>query len=677
MDHRKRAATLRRELEHHNHRYYVLDDPAITDAEYDRLLRELQGLEAAHPDLVTPDSPTQRVGGRPADGFAKAPHDPPMLSLANCFDEQELLEFDGRVRKGLGGDAGQGDLFGGGPAYAYVAEPKLDGLAVELIYEKGVLVQGSTRGDGATGEDVTANIRTIRNVPLNLATVAAKGAKVPARLSVRGEVVILKKDFERLNRARAAAGEPLFANPRNAAAGSLRQLDPAITAQRPLKMFVYAPGRLESPPATHLDFLEYARALGLPVGAHNRRCAGAPEVLAYYRDLLARRHDLPFDIDGVVVKVDALAQQGQLGAVSKAPRWAIAFKFPPVQETTRILEIVVQVGRTGALTPVAVLEPVRVGGVEVSRATLHNQDEIDRKDVRVGDAVVVQRAGDVIPEVVRPLVEKRTGAEKKYRMPSTCPECGTKAERPEGEAVARCPNPDCPATLAERIRHFASRRAMDVEGIGDKLAEQLVGKGLVRSLADLYTIDKETWQGLDRFAERSAQNVVDALEKSKGTTLKRLVFALGIRHVGEQIAGLLARHFGDARRLMDATVEEMEGIHGIGPEVAAAVAAHFADPAHRALVERLLAAGVSPAAEKVAASDAFAGKTVVLTGALHALTRDQAKDEIERRGGRVASSVSRKTDLVVAGDEAGSKLDKAAALGVRIVGEDEFLAMLT
>ena len=676
MDFRRRAVTLRKELEHHNHRYYVLDDPEISDAAYDRLMRELSELEAAHPEIVSPDSPTQRVGGRPAEEFAKAPHDPPMLSLANCFSEEEFHEFDGRVRKGLGA-ATQGDLFGGGADFTYVAEPKLDGLAVELIYEKGVLVTGSTRGDGTTGEDVTANIRTVRNVPLNLAAVAKKGVKIPARLSVRGEVVILKKDFERLNRVRAAEGEPLFANPRNAAAGSLHQLDPSITAKRPLKMFVYAPGRLEKAPASHWEFLDLARSLGLPVGAYNRRCPDAAAVTACYRDLLAKRHDLPFDIDGVVVKVDSFQQQAGLGAVSKAPRWAIAFKFPPVQETTTIREIIVQVGRTGALTPVAILEPVRVAGVEVGRATLHNQDEIDRKDVRVGDTVIVQRAGDVIPEVVKPIVERRTGRERKYRMPDACPECGAMAEHTEGEVVARCPNPDCPAKLVEKIRHFASRRAMDVEGIGDKLAEQLVEKKLARSLADLYTIDKETWRGLDRFAEKSAQNIVDALEKSKGTTLKRFIFALGIRHVGESIAGLLARHYGDVARLMAVGMDEMQEIRGIGPEVAAAVGAYFKDEVHRDLVARLLAAGVRPAGEKAAAAAAFAGKTVVLTGALNALTRDQAKDEIERRGGRVAGSVSKKTDFVVAGAEAGSKLDRAAALGVKVIGEDEFLAMLT
>lgn len=678
MDFRKRAEKLRRELEHHNHRYYVLDDPAITDAEYDRLMRELSELEAAHPELCTPDSPTQRVGGAPADEFTKALHDPPMLSLSNCFDEQEFLDFDGRVKKGLGGAAGQGDLFGGGPVYAYIAEPKLDGLAVELVYENGILISGSTRGDGTTGEDVTANMRTVRNVPLNLAAVAKKGAKIPARLSVRGEVVIVKKDFEKLNLMRADAGEPLFANPRNAAAGSLRQLDPAITAKRPLKLFVYAPGRQDEARSSHWEFLEYVRSLGLPVRhEENRRCADAQEVLAYYRDLLARRHALPFDIDGVVVKVDSYAQQAALGAVSKAPRWAIAFKFPPVQESTRIVDIVVQVGRTGALTPVAILEPVRVGGVEVSRATLHNQDEIDRKDVRIGDTVIVQRAGDVIPEVVKPIVERRTGRETKYAMPATCPECGTTAERPEGEVVARCPNPDCPAKLVERIRHFASRRAMDIEGIGDKLAGQLVEKKLVASVADLYAIDKETWKGLDRFAEKSAQNVVDALEKSKGTSLTRFVFALGIRHVGEHIAGLLARHCGDARRIMDATADGLQEIHGIGPEVAAAVEAHFRDPAHRDLVERLLAAGVRPAAEQTLASDALAGKTVVLTGSLATMTRDEAKEEIARRGGRVASSVSKKTDFVVAGADAGSKLHKAAALGVKVIGEDEFIALLS
>jgi DNA ligase (NAD+) len=675
MDIRKRAERLRREIEHHNHRYYVLDDPEISDAEYDRLMRELVDLEAAHPELVTPDSPTQRVGGKPADEFAKAPHDPPMLSLSNCFSETEFLEFDGRVKKGLSGAGGQGDLFEPGTPYSYVAEPKLDGLAVELIYENGVLVTGSTRGDGTTGEDVTANIRTVRNIPLSLAAVAKKGARIPKTLAVRGEVVILKKDFERLNETRAAEGEPLFANPRNAAAGSLRQLDPAITAKRPLKMFCYAPGRLDGGPETHFEFLEWLKSLGLPVGEHNRRCRDAAAVVAYYREMLDRRHSLAFDVDGIAVKVDSFALQRELGAVAKAPRWAIAFKFPPVQETTRITRIVVQVGRTGAMTPVAVLEPVRVGGVEVSRATLHNQDEIDRKDVRIGDMVIIQRAGDVIPEVVKPIVEKRTGGERKYRMPDSCPECGTKAERTEDEVVLRCPNPSCPAKLVEAIRHFASRRAMDIEGIGDKLAEQLVAKGLVRSPADLYAISRETWENLDRFAEKSAANIMEALEKSKGTTLRRFVFALGVRHVGEHIAVLLARHFGDIRAVMNATAADMQKIHGIGPEVAAEVEKHFKNPRNRDVVEQLLAAGVKPEIE-VGVGTALAGKTFVLTGALASMTRGQAKDEIEKRGGRVASAVSKKTDFVVAGADAGSKLHKAQSLGVKVLSEDDFAAML-
>ncbi|MBI5527248.1 MAG: NAD-dependent DNA ligase LigA [Deltaproteobacteria bacterium] len=675
MDYRKRAEKLKRDLEHHNHRYYVLDDPEISDAEYDRLMRELQEIEAVHPEIRTPESPTQRVGGKPADEFGKAPHDPPMLSLGNCFSEGEFIEFDGRVKKGLSGAGGQGDLFASAAPNTYVAEPKLDGLAVEIIYENGVLVIGSTRGDGTTGEDVTANIRTVRNIPLNLAAVAKKGVKIPGRLAVRGEVVILKKDFERLNETRAAEGEPLFANPRNAAAGSLRQLDPAVTAKRPLKMFCYAPGRLEGGPATHFEFLEWLKSLGLPVGEYNRRCRDAAAVIAYYREMLDRRHLLRFDVDGTVVKVDSFALQRELGAVARAPRWATAFKFPPVQETTRVLDIVVQVGRTGAMTPVAVLEPVRVGGVEVSRATLHNQDEIDRKDVRVGDTVVIQRAGDVIPEVVKPIVEKRAGRERKFRMPDSCPECGATAERTEGEVVLRCPNPSCPAKLVEAIRHFASRRAMDIEGIGEKLAEQLVKKGLVRSAADLYGISRETWEGLDRFAEKSASNIALALEKSKGTTLKRFLFALGVRHVGEHIAGLVARYYGDIRAIMDATTADMQKIHGIGPEVAAEVEAHFKNARNRAVVEKLLAAGLSPEVE-ARAGTTLAGKTFVLTGALASMTRDHAKDEIEKRGGRVASAVSRKTDFVVAGSDAGSKLDKAQALGVKVLSEQDFAEML-
>jgi DNA ligase (NAD+) len=675
---KKRAETLRRELEYHNHRYYVLDDPEIPDAEYDRLMRELAGLEAAHPELLAPDSPTQRVGGAPAEEFAKTPHDPPMLSLANCFDEAEFLEFDGRVKKGLSavkqGQLGLG-MDGGGAEIEYVAEPKLDGLAVELIYEDGVLVTGSTRGDGTTGEDVTANVRTIGNVPLNLKATAGKGARIPEKLSVRGEVVMLKADFKRLNSGRAAAGEQEFANPRNAAAGSLRQLDPKITASRPLSMYVYAPGGTGPGIRTHWEFLEYAEALGLPVGKHNRRCAGAGEVIEYYRELIGKRHDLPFDMDGVVVKVDSFDQQSRLGAIAKSPRWAIAFKFPPVQEMTKLVDVVVQVGRTGALTPVAVLEPVRVGGVEVGRATLHNQDEIDRKDVRVGDFVIIQRAGDVIPEVVRPVLEKRAGTERKFTMPRECPECGAAVERPEGEVVARCPNPQCPAKLVEQIFHFAARRAMDIEGLGWKLAEQLVEKGLVKSLPDIYSIPLGTWEGLDRFAEKSASNIAAAIENSKRTTFRRFLFALGIRHVGVQTAADIARHFGEVASVMKASVDDLMKIHGIGPEAASSVEAYFRDSRNIQVVERLLKAGVEPEREEKAGS-ALAGVTFVLTGALQSMTRDEAKERIEKLGGRVAASVSRKTGIVVAGADAGSKLDKARSLGVRVVEEPEFQEML-
>jgi DNA ligase (NAD+) len=678
MDPAKRAEKLREEIERHNHRYYVLDDPLISDAEYDRLMRELQEIEAVHPELVTSDSPTRRVGGTAADEFAKAPHEPPMLSLANCFNEEELLEFDGRIQKGLGGGGGQAQLglFGERAAIGYVAEPKLDGLAVELIYENGVLVTGSTRGDGTTGEDVTANVRTVRNIPLNLKSVAKKGVKVPSRISVRGEALMLKAEFEKLNRSRAAAGAPIFANPRNAAAGSLRQLDPAVSASRPLSIYIYAPGRLEEIPGSHWEFLEYAAALGLPVlREYNRLCKGAEQVLEYYREMMARRHDLAFDVDGVVVKVDSFREQAELGAIAKSPRWATAFKFPPVQETTRLLDIVVQVGRTGALTPVAVLKPVQLAGVEVSRATLHNQEDIDRKDVRIGDWVVVQRAGDVIPEIVKPIPERREGGEKKFTMPPKCPECGTAVERTKGEVAARCPNPGCPAKLSNQIFHFASRRAMDIEGLGEKLAEQLVEKGLVRTIPDLFEISRETWETLDRFAEKSAANISGAIEGSKATTLRRFLYALGIRQVGEQTAADIARHFGDVKRVMEASLDDLMKIHGIGPEVASSMESYFKDPANRATVERLLALGVRPAVEEPA-DTTMAGKTFVLTGALPSLTRDEAKELIETRGGRVASAVSKKTSFVVAGEDAGSKLEKARTLGVNVIDEGELLRMI-
>ncbi|MFA6032751.1 MAG: NAD-dependent DNA ligase LigA [Myxococcota bacterium] len=659
-----RAKELRRELEYHNHRYYVLDDPGITDAAYDRLMRELQELEEAHPELVTPDSPTQRVGGKALEEFARAPHDPPMMSLANCFTEQEFLEFDGRVRK----------ILGDGAVFSYVAEPKLDGLACELVYRDGVLVTGSTRGDGSVGEDVTANIRTVRNVPMNL-NATAGGVGVPAALSVRGEVIILKEDFERLNADRTSRGEAVFANPRNAAAGSLRQLDPSITARRPLRMYVYAPGKVPAGVETHWEFLEFAGSLGLPTGSMNRRCAGADAVLDYYRDMMDRRHGLPFDIDGAVIKVDSFAAQSELGSAAKAPRWAIAFKFPPVQEMTRLTGIIVQVGRTGALTPVAVLEPVRVGGVEVTRATLHNQDEIDRKGVLIGDTVIVQRAGDVIPEVVRPVVERRTGSERAFVMPVVCPECGVPVEKTGDEAVLRCLNMQCPARLVELLCHFASRRAMDIEGLGFKLAEQLVEKGLLKSPADLYSIPLETWQGLDRFAEKSALNIAEAVERSKHVTLKRFIFSLGIRHVGEQTASDLARHFGDIHKVMEATIEQMKEVHGIGGEVAASVALYFGREENRAMVLKLLDAGVTPAIDAKAGT-ALAGKTVVITGTLPSMTRDQARELIEKNGGRVSSSVSKKTTYVVAGADAGSKLDKAQGLGVKILTVEELLTLL-
>ncbi len=664
----KAAATTRRlqnELNEHNYRYYVLDKPSISDAEYDRLLRELMELEAAHPRLVTPDSPTQRVGAAPRQGFKTVQHPHPMLSLANVFDAAELREFDARVKRQL---ALAEDV-----AIDFTAEPKIDGLGVEVIYERGVLEVASTRGDGVAGEDVTANVRTIRAVPLKLR------AEAPDRLEVRGEVYLPTAAFRALNREREQAGEPTFANPRNAAAGSLRQLEPAITAARPLAAVFYAlaatplgPGM----PATHVEFATYLASLGLPT-LPVRLCHGIEEVLAAYGDLQARRLSLPYEIDGVVVKVNEHRLQHELGEVSRAPRWAVAYKLPAQQETTVVEDIVVQVGRTGVLTPVAHLRPVPLAGVTVSRATLHNADEIERKDVRVGDTVLVQRAGDVIPEVVQVVAEKRPPRTRRFGFPRRCPECKTKVVRPEGEVAVRCPNRACPAQVRERILHFASRGAMDIDGLGMKLVAQLVQSGLVKDPADLYRLRREDLTALDRMADKSAENLLAHIAHSKKRSLARFVYALGIRHVGERLALTLAQALGGLDGLSRATVEELGRIGGIGPEVAAAVAAHFADPAERAVVDALVAAGVQPEPPQLGSrSGKLTGKTVVITGTLASMTRVQAQERVVAHGGRAAASVSKETAFLVAGESPGSKLAKAQALGVPVLTEQEFVALV-
>jgi len=668
-----RAEKLRREIERHNRLYYREDNPEISDAEYDKLFRELVALETEH-DLATPDSPTQRVGASPREGFEPVVHRVPMLSLANAFDEEDVAAFDRRVREGL--EAGEVE---------YSVEPKFDGLAVTLAYENGVFVQGATRGDGTTGEDVTANLRTIRSIPLRL-----EGRKPPKLLEVRGEVLMLRKDFEAINKRAMETGEKAFVNPRNAAAGALRQLDPRLTAQRRLSFFAYGIGAQKGfeAPATHAKLLDVLAALGLPVAAERRTAKGVAGLLRFYADIGARRPKLPFDIDGVVYKVNRYADQEKLGFVSRAPRWAIAHKFPAEEATTQLLDIGVQVGRTGAITPVARLAPVFVGGTTIVNATLHNEDEVRRKDVWRRDTVVVRRAGDVIPEVAR--VAKKGPREKKdwFEMPAKCPECGSAVEKLEEEAVARCTGGlFCPAQRKQSLLHFASRRAMDIEGLGDKLVDQLVDAGIVRTPADLYKLGIAKLAALERMAEKSAANVVAAIEKSKDTTLGRFIYALGIRNVGEVTAKDLARHFGNLDALLDANVEQLMEAPDVGPVVAESVAGFLREKHNREVIEQLRAAGVhwkegAPASgmpgqvPRAATAGPFAGKIVVLTGTLAAMTRDEAKDRVEALGGKVSGSVSGKTDFVIAGEAAGSKLDKARALGVAVLDEAQFLKML-
>ncbi|MHB8877524.1 MAG: NAD-dependent DNA ligase LigA [Myxococcaceae bacterium] len=658
-----RIRQLRQELSHHDYRYYVLDQPEVSDAAYDRLMVELAGLEGRFPELLTPDSPTQRVGGTPAEKFERVTHRLPMLSLSNVFDDAGIGEFDERARKALATEA-----------VGYVCEPKLDGLAVELVYESGRFVRAATRGDGLVGEDITANLRTLRSVPL---TLRPDGRPIPATLEVRGEVFIKKADFEKLNTQREEAGEPTFVNPRNSAAGSLRQLDPAVTASRPLSLFLYETGVVEGQTFTsHLEKLAFLADVGLPVNPIRFEAKGLPGVRAAYESLLSQRHGLPYEVDGLVVKVNSEDQRLRLGQVSKSPRWAVAYKFPPEEELTIVEDIGVNVGRTGALTPVAFLRPVYVGGVTVSRATLHNEDELRRKDIRIGDHVFVRRAGDVIPEIVKVVTSRRTGEERAFHFPRTCPVCEAEVVREEGGAITFCTGASCPAQLARNLRHFATRGGMDIEGLGEKLCEQLVAERLVKGYADLYRLPLETFANLEHMGEKSAQNILDALERSKSTTLRRFLFALGIRHVGEATAKTLAEYFRDVRALFQASEDELTRVRDVGPEMAREIHAFFQEPQNRAAIEALLGAGVTPAPPEKVEAGAFAGKTVVLTGALLEVTREQAKEEIERRGGKVSGSVSRKTDLVVAGEDPGSKLKKAQELGVRVVDEKGFLDLL-
>ena len=659
----KRIDTLRKDLDYHNYRYYVLDDPVVSDAEYDRMMRELQALEDQYPDLVTSDSPTRRVGAKPLDEFSTVDHTLPMLSLANAMAEEEVADFDRRVKKLL--DVNEVE---------YVMEVKIDGLAVELVYIDGLLSLGSTRGDGYAGEDITQNLKTIRSIPMRL--MGDQGIPVPERLEVRGEVYMGRREFEELNKRRAQAGEPLFANPRNAGAGSVRQLDPRITAERNLNAFFYAPGQITGVSmSTHLEFLGNLRKWGFRVNEYARTCRDVNEVLSYYNHIYSIREEIPYEIDGTVIKVNRFDYQTRLGTVSRSPRWAVAYKFEAQEETTVVRDIIVGVGRTGALTPVAMLQPVSVGGVEVSRATLHNEDEIQRKGIMIGDTVIVRRAGDVIPEVVKAIPEKRTGEEKAFVMPDKCPVCGESVVRPPGEAIRRCVNINCPAQIKGSIEHFSSKRAMDIDGLGAKLIEQLVDKGVVRDVSDLYYLSKETLAGMERMADKSAQNIIDALEASKSRSWARFIYGLGIRNVGEHISVLLAERYEDIDALMSVTRDELMAIPEIGPEVAYSITSFFGDEKNLTTISRMREKDVVMRREK-SARRGLHGVIFVFTGTLSRLAREDARRMVEELGGKTASSVSKKVDYVVVGEEAGSKLDKARELKIKTLTEEEFLHLI-
>lgn len=656
---------LRSELNDHNYRYYVLDDPVISDAEYDRLLRELQSFEDVHPDLIADDSPTQRVGAPPLDGFGNIRHRIPMQSLANAMDTEEILAFHDRLIRRLGKEQ----------AIEYIAEPKLDGLAVELVYEKGKFVNGSTRGDGTTGEDITQNLKTIRAIPLAL---RVEAQSVPTLLEVRGEVFIRKDDFLKLNIQQEANDKPVFANPRNAAAGSLRQLDSRITATRPLSIFCYQAGMVEGMTfETHSEFLTALQNWGFPVNPEIKILNGIEEAVAFHSDLESRRNTLPYEIDGSVFKVNNYDLQEKLGSRSRSPRWAIAGKFKAQQETTVIENIILSVGRTGAVTPVAKLVPVKVGGVVVSNVTLHNQDEIDRKDIRVGDTVIIQRAGDVIPQVVKIILEKRPANSSPFKMINTCPECDHDIYRPEGEVVARCQNLSCPAQVKRRIEHFVSKNAMDIDGVGEKLIDQLVEKNLVKSVDDLFRLSVDQLSDLERMAEKSADNTISALNNSKSTTFHRFVHALGIRNVGEHVAKVLGKAFGgNIEDFMKTNVEDLEAIVEVGPIVAETIVKFWADENNVNIVNNCFNLGIVLEPVNNETEQIFAGKTFVFTGSLESITRKEGKEIIESRGGRAAGSVSAKTDYVVAGKNAGSKLMKAEELGISVLIESEFLDLV-
>lgn len=660
----KKAQELHNLLNQYNYEYYVLDQPSVPDSEYDRLTQELLKLEEEFPELQTPDSPTQRVGGQVLDAFKKVQHDAPMLSLANAFNEEDLRDFDRRVKQTLDEDS-----------YSYVCELKIDGLAVSLKYEDGLFVQGSTRGDGTVGEDISVNLRTIRSIPLRV--------KEPLTMEVRGEAFMPKQSFIALNAIRDEKGEEPFANPRNAAAGSLRQLDPRIAASRNLDIFLYGVAEAEALGVnTHSESLEMLDRLGFKTNKERQVCRTIDEVIEYIGGWADKRPKLPYEIDGIVVKVNSLEQQKELGATVKSPRWAIAFKFPAEEVVTKLTGITLSVGRTGVVTPTALLQPVKVAGTTVQRATLHNEDLIREKDIKIGDFVVIKKAGDIIPEVVNVIAERRTGEEEEFQMPTHCPECNSELVRLEGEVALRCINPQCPAQIREGMIHFVSRNAMNIDGLGEKVVAQLYRSGLVQDVSDLYSLTKEQLIQLERMGEKSADNLLEAIEASKDNSLEKLLFGLGIRHVGAKAAKTLAQHFETMQALSEATMEQLTAIHEIGDKMAEAVVTYFDQPEVGELIAKLQAAGVNmtykgPKLAAVAASDSFfAGKTVVLTGKLHELTRNEAKERIEALGGKVAGSVSKNTDLVIAGEEAGSKLEKAVQLAIEVWDEQKLLVEL-